>query len=64
MPTKNPTRPYDIPGFRICLVRGPGVSLAEKPALITPAAAAPVLRAPQWLPTSARRTGIGRACSD
>jgi DNA repair protein RadC len=44
MPTKNPTRPYDIPGFRICLVREPGVSLAEKPALITPAAAAPVLR--------------------
>ena len=42
MPRKDPTRPYDIPGFRICLVREPGVSLAERPELRTPASAARV----------------------
>ena len=30
MPTPNPTRPYSIPGFRIALVREPGVKLAER----------------------------------
>jgi DNA repair protein RadC len=40
MPRKDPTRPYEIPGFRICLVREPGVSLAERPELRTSAAAA------------------------
>jgi len=44
MPSKNPTRPYEIHGFRICLVREPGVSLAERPELRTPATAAQVLR--------------------
>ena len=43
MPRKDPTRPYEIPGFRICLVREPGVALAEKPELRTPAAAARIV---------------------
>jgi DNA repair protein RadC len=40
MPTLNPSRPYTIPGFRIALVREPGVRLAERPSLTTPAEAA------------------------
>lgn len=40
MSTKTPTRPYSIPGFRICLVREPGVKLAERPQVATPASAA------------------------
>ena len=43
MPTINPTRPYSIPGFRIALVREPGVKLAERPEMRQPAAAARVL---------------------
>ncbi len=43
MPRPNPTRPYTIPGFRIALVREPGVKLAERPSLKTPAEAARVL---------------------
>jgi DNA repair protein RadC len=43
MPSPNPTRPYTIPGFRIALVREPGVKLAERPSLKTPAEAARVL---------------------
>lgn len=43
MPTSNPTRPYTIPGFRISLVREPGVRLAERPQFSSPAEAAPML---------------------
>lgn len=43
MPTTNPTRPYSIPGFRIALVREPGVKLAERPEMRQPSAAARVL---------------------
>ena len=43
MPSTNPTRPYSIPGFRIALVREPGVKLAERPEMRQPAAAACVL---------------------
>lgn len=43
MPKSNPTRPYTIPGFRIALVREPGVRLAERPSLNTPAEAARIL---------------------
>ena len=43
MPTPNPTRPYEIPGFRIALVREPGVKLAERPQMRDPHAAAPLL---------------------
>lgn len=43
MPSPTPTRPYTIPGFRIALVREPGVKLAERPQLRDCAAAAPVL---------------------
>jgi DNA repair protein RadC len=39
----NPTRPYTIPGFRIALVREPGVKLAEKPQVRFPAETAPML---------------------
>ena len=42
MPSPNPTRPYSIPGFRIALVREPGVKLAERPQLRVPAQAAPL----------------------
>ena len=38
-----PARAYTIPGFRISLVREPGVRLAERPALTTPREAAPIL---------------------
>jgi hypothetical protein len=43
MPRPNPTRPYSFPGFRVALVREPGVTLAERPSLQTPAEAARVL---------------------
>src|SRR5712691_12170481 len=43
MPRPNPTRPYSFPGFRVALVREPGVKLAERPSLKTPAEAARVL---------------------
>jgi DNA repair protein RadC len=43
MRSKNPTRPYEVPGFRICLVREGGIALAEKPQLTTPTAAARVI---------------------
>ena len=43
MPTPNPTRPYSIPGFRIALVREPGVKLAARPELRSPAEAVPML---------------------
>ncbi len=36
MPTPNPTRPYSIPGFRIALVREPGVKLATRPQIRVP----------------------------
>ncbi len=36
---------YRIPGFRVCLVREPGVALAEKPLVQTAAAAAKILSA-------------------
>jgi DNA repair protein RadC len=38
-----PTRPYTIPGFRIALVREPGVKLAERPQIRVAAEAAPLL---------------------
>src|SRR5260221_5084559 len=43
MPPPTPTRPYSIPGFRIALVREPGVKLAERPQIRVPAEAAPML---------------------
>jgi DNA repair protein RadC len=43
MPSPNPTRPYSIPGFRIALVREPGVKLAARPLMRTPGEAAPML---------------------
>ena len=43
MPKLDPTRPYSIPGFRIALVREPGVKLANKPQVRFPAEAAPML---------------------
>jgi len=43
MPIPNPTRPYSIPGFRIALVREPGVKLAERPQIRVAAEAAPLL---------------------
>jgi DNA repair protein RadC len=43
MPTLKPTRPYSIPGFRIALVREPGVKLAERPELRSAAEAVPIL---------------------
>jgi DNA repair protein RadC len=43
MPKLDPTRAYSIPGFRIALVREPGVKLAEKPQVRFPAEAAPML---------------------
>jgi DNA repair protein RadC len=43
MPSPNPTRPYTIPGFRIALVREPGVKLAERPHIRVAAEAAPLL---------------------
>ena len=43
MPSPKPTRPYSIPGFRIALVREPGVKLSERPHLHTPGEAAPFL---------------------
>jgi hypothetical protein len=43
MPPPNPTRPYTIPGFRIALVREPGVKLAGRPQARVPAEAAAML---------------------
>jgi DNA repair protein RadC len=43
MPNHNPTRPYTIPGFRIALVREPGVKLAERPQIRVASEAAPLL---------------------
>jgi DNA repair protein RadC len=43
MPKPTPTRPYTIPGFRIALVREPGVKLAERPQIRVAAEAAPLL---------------------
>src|SRR5882672_11617731 len=43
MPSPNPTRPYSIPGFRIALVREPGVKLAERPQIRVAAEAAPLV---------------------
>jgi len=43
MPIPKPTRPYTIPGFRIALVREPGVKLAERPELRSAAEAVPIL---------------------
>ena len=43
MPKPTPTRPYTIPGFRIALVREPGVKLSEKPQVRFPAEAAPMI---------------------
>jgi len=43
MPRRNPTRPYSIPGFRIALVREPGVKLAERPSLRCASEAVPML---------------------
>ena len=43
MPRPDPKRPYSIPGFRIALVREPGVKLAERPRVTTPQEAARVL---------------------
>jgi DNA repair protein RadC len=42
MPTPLPSRTYSIPGFRVSLVREPGVTLAGRPVLRTPAEAAPL----------------------
>jgi DNA repair protein RadC len=43
MPRPNATRPYNVPGFRVALVREPGWRLAERPSRKTPAEAARVL---------------------
>ena len=43
MTSPNPTRPYSIPGFRIALVREPGVKLAGRPQARVPAEAAAML---------------------
>jgi len=43
MSSTKPTRPYTIPGFRIALVREPGVKLAERPQIRVAAEAAPLL---------------------
>src|ERR1051326_440061 len=43
MSKPTPTRPYTIPGFRIALVREPGVKLSEKPQVRFPAEAAPMI---------------------
>jgi DNA repair protein RadC len=43
MSPTNPTRAYTIPGFRVALVREPGVKLAERPEVRIPAQAAPML---------------------
>ena len=43
MPSPKLTRPYSVPGFRIALVREPGVKLTERPQLRVPAEAAPLL---------------------
>ena len=43
MPIQTPTRPYSIPGFRIALVREPGVKLAERPQVRYPIDAVPML---------------------
>jgi len=43
MPRKHPTEPYAFPGFRVCLVREPGVRLAERPQFLSAAVAAPIL---------------------
>ncbi len=40
MPTQPITKPYTIPGFRISLVREPGVKLTERPQVQDAAAAA------------------------
>ena len=37
-----PTREYRIPGFRVCLVREPGVVLEQKPLVQTPRDAVPI----------------------
>jgi len=42
MSIPKPTRPYTIPGFRIALVREPGVKLAERPQVRVAADAAPL----------------------
>jgi DNA repair protein RadC len=42
MAAANAVRPYSIPGFRIALVREPGVTLAGRPLMRIPAEAAPV----------------------
>src|SRR4029077_8023578 len=43
MPKPTPPRPYTIPGFRIALVREPGVKLAERPQIRVAADAAPLV---------------------
>ena len=43
MPKPTPTRPYTIPGFRIALVREPGVKLAERPQVRVASEAAPLV---------------------
>jgi DNA repair protein RadC len=43
MSIPNPTRAYTIPGFRIALVREPGVKLAERPQVRVAADAAPLV---------------------
>jgi DNA repair protein RadC len=43
MSRPNLTRPYSIPGFRIALVREPGVKLTERPRLRDSRQAAPLL---------------------
>ncbi len=43
MPQLNPTRPYTVAGFRISLVREPGVMLNERPSLASPKEAAEML---------------------
>src|SRR5438552_4424250 len=43
MSIPKPTRPYTIPGFRIALVREPGVKLAERPQVRVAADAAPLV---------------------
>jgi hypothetical protein len=56
MPKLDPTRPYSIPGFRIALVREPGVKLASKPQVRFPSEAAPMIA--QYIGESDRRLTV------
>src|SRR5262245_10212721 len=56
MSSATATRAYNVPGFRVALVREPGVKLAERPSLRTPAEAAPLLA--QYIGEADRETFV------